>query len=91
VTGATNSLDQHRLSSQAPSGLIPGTGALTNQTFGPEFASPVQWKSAKTSDSISDINQRNKTGQTPLKSWLRVKSVAADWKLATSAAVDLDS
>ena len=68
-------------SSGALPGLIPGTGALTNQTFGPEFASPVQWKSAKTSDSISDINQRNKTGQTPLKSWLCVK---------TSAAVDVD-
>jgi hypothetical protein len=23
-------------------GLIPGTGALTNQTFEPEFVSPVQ-------------------------------------------------
>ena len=35
-------------------------------------------EAAKTSDNISDTNQRNKIGQTPLKSWLRLKTSAVD-------------
>jgi hypothetical protein len=47
-------------SSGAPSGLIPGTGALTNQTFEPKFASPFQklWNVFCEGDRISDYTRR---------------------------------
>jgi len=46
--------------SRAPSGLIPRTGALTDQAFQPKFASPVQklWDVLCEGDRIPDHTRR---------------------------------